>query len=187
MECKMLWQKWFKSSIMVIGVMSLIAGASGATDSTRVVTPGPAKLQASHISDTAIDTSQVFVLVIKHRIFTKFNEVDTVHFNEKFPIGEGDYVGQVFVFNPHLSITDKGEYLQVSDTLYNPAVRVRVYQKDSVIQESWAFYYSDAPHFRRSDMLGFKLASFQVSDKFVKADGPQILAPRPADSTSKSK
>jgi len=185
MERIMLWHIWFKLSVLTIGIMLIASLLATASDSTKATSSGINYLLPAHSTDTLVDTNYVFVLEIKHRVFIDFHEVDTVRLNEKFEIGDGDAHGQVFTFNPHLAITEKGQYLQDSDTLYNPAVRVRLYQKDSVIQENWAFYYSEAPHFRRGDILGFRLLDFQVPDKFVRAKGPKIPEPNPADSSGK--
>lgn len=186
MECKMLWRKWFKLSTMFLVVL-WVTKVAVAGDSSKVANPGLATLQPSHLADTAIDTTQVFVIEIRHRVFKNFYEVDTVCLNQKLPIGEGDYVVQAFLFNPDLAITDKGEYWQGSDTLYNPAVRVRVFEKDSLVQQSWAFHFVDAPHYRRNDLLGFRLMSFKVADRYIKAEGPRPPSPAPADTTRKDK
>jgi len=181
----MLWHTWFKSLVVSVGVMLTASGLASAPDSTKSTLPAPKKLLSAHAENHSVDSNYVFVLEVKHRVFTDFQEVDTVRMNEKFEIGDGEEFGQVFTFNPHLLITEKGQYLQVSDTLYNPAVRVRVYQKDSVVQESWAFYFADAPHFRRSDILGFRLLEFKVPDKFVRVKGPKMPKPNPADTAGK--
>jgi hypothetical protein len=148
------------------------------------------KLKVSHAIDTttgAVDSAFRFVVEARHRVFTNFQQIDTVYLHQKFPVGEGDEVAEVFVFNPDLMITDKGEYLRLSDTLYNPAVRVRVFKKDSVIQQSWAFFFSDAPHFRRNDILGFKLVSFDVPATFIPVEGPKWKDEVPDSTTQKGK
>ena len=181
----MLWHIWFKLSVMTFGFMFIASGFTTASDSAKASSSPPNYLLPAHTTNASMDSSYSFVLEIRHRIFMDFQEVDTVKMNEKFEIGDGDANGQVFTFNPHLAITEKGQYLQDSDTLYNPAVRVRVYQKDSVVQESWAFYYSEAPHYRRNDLLGFRLLDFHVPDKFVRVKGPKMPEPNLADSTGK--
>ncbi len=181
----MLWHIWFKLSVTTIGIVLITSDLGRASDSAKEALSAPNSLLPAHSAISSKDTSSVFILEVRHRIFTDFLEFDTVRMNEQFEIGDEDFHGQVFIFNPHLIITEKGEYLQDSDSLYNPAVRVRVYQEDSVIQESWAFYYSEAPHFRRSDILGFRLLNFQVSDRFVRAKGPKLPEPNPSDSAGK--
>lgn len=182
----MLWHKWFKLST-IFSVLFVTTSLAVAGDSAKVAAPAPATLKPSHAADTAVDTTQVFVIEIRHRVFKEFLEVDTVSLNERFPIGEGDQIAQVVLFNPDLAITDKGEYWQGSDTLYNPAVRVRVFENDSLMQQSWAFHFVDAPHYRRNDMLGFRLISFQVSEKYITAEGPRPPVMAPPDTTKKGK
>lgn len=182
---------WFLTLVSTM-ILTTFAGTIVAQpDSAKPQTNPLMNLKVSHAIDTttgAVDSAYRFIIEVRHRVFTDFQEIDTVYLHQKFPIGEGENIGEVFVFNPHLIITDKGEYLKISDTLYNPAIRVRVIQKDSIIQQSWAFFFSDAPHFRRNDILGFKLVSFDVPAKFIKADGPQDLdEPAPDSSSGKAK
>ena len=108
-----------------------------------------------------------FVVETSHRIYKNFKQVDTVGLEEAFFIGEDEYQASIILFNPHLAITTEGKILQMSDTLYNPAIRVKVIYEDSVLQESWGFYYADAPHFYRDELLGFRLVDFSVSDQYI--------------------
>lgn len=165
---------WLKLAITLILPILGYSRVEGAADSTKGNSPRTFNLQLAHEVDKTVDSNYIFVIEVRHRVFADFKEVDTARFNEKFEIGDGEEVAQIFTFNPHLAITEKGEFLQISDTLYNPAVRIRVYEKDSVVQESWAFYFTDAPHFRRSDMLGFRLLDFKLPDKFIRVEKPPI-------------
>ena len=99
-----------------------------------------AQVWAEETDSTRVDSDQeYFVIETRHRLFPEFSQIDTVVMEEPFYIGEEEYKGEVIAFNPHLGITQKGEALQMSDTLYNPAVRVRVSLDDEVKQESWGF------------------------------------------------
>ena len=166
-------------------VMVAVSGSMAGSDSNwapSAETPAPAAAGLDTLGPV-----EYYVLESRHRVFTGFHQIDTVRMNEPFAIGEGEERGEVFLFNPNFSITDSGRVRQLSDTLYNPAVKVRVSVRDSVEQESWAFYYSSAPHFRRTDMFGFRLVEFRVSDRFVRVQGPQPATASPAaDSTKKS-
>jgi len=110
-----------------------------------------------------------FVIETTHRHYASFKQTDTVMFGVPFYIGEEEYKATILLFNPHLGITTTGEALEMSDTLYNPAARVRVEHADSLLQESWAFHFIDSPHFYRNALLGFKLVEFKVSDKYIPA------------------
>ena len=173
-------------SLMLMGALAAaghVAALDGADSTKPAVTP-PALL-SSHAPTSSPD--EYYVLESRHRVFAGFVQVDTVKMNQRFSIGEGEEVGEVFLFNPHFAITDSGRVLQVSDTLYNPAARVRVTVGDSVVQESWAFYFASAPHFRRGDMFGFRLLDFKVSNRFIRVEKPkQISAPVKTDSAKSS-
>ena len=112
---------------------------------------------------------EYYVIETRHRLFPDFRQIDTVAFGEVFLVGEDEWQARVALFNPHLGITQSGKALQQSDTLYNPAVRIRVEQNDSLLQECWGFHFTDAPHFRRTDLLGFKLVSYKVGPQYIAA------------------
>jgi len=113
--------------------------------------------------------SSYYIIETRHRLYPEFSQVDTVGMDQPFYIGEEEYEGVVVGFNPHLGITTKGEALQLSDTLYNPAVRVHLSLEGELKQENWGFFIIESPHFRRDDLLAFKLVDFKVSDKYITA------------------
>lgn len=129
-----------------------------------------AQVWAEEADSTRVDSDQeYYVIETRHRLFPDFSQIDTVTMEEPFYIGEDEYKGEVITFNPHLGITQKGEALQLSDTLYNPAVRVRVSLEGEVKQESWGFLVMTSPHFRRESLFAFRLVDFKVSDKYIEA------------------
>ncbi len=187
---KMWFEKWSVRPLLVVTfAVAAVAVALAETDSVKVPAGQTPVLLPSHDAAPAAAVASpddYYVIETKHRVFTGFSQIDTVKMNQKFPLGEGDDVGEVILFNPHFTITDSGKVMQLSDTLYNPAVRVRVMVGDSLVQESWGFFFTDAPHFRRNDMFGFRLVDFKVSDRFVKVERPKpVSKPLPADSTAK--
>lgn len=133
----------------------------------------PDSVKQSLVDTTeAVDSTVYYVIETKHRLFPDFVQIDTVHHGSYFVVGEEEYRASIITFNPHLGITTKGEYLVRSDTLYNPAVRIEVSLEGEVKQQSWAFYYTDAPHFKAEDLLGFRLVDFHVADKYVPVPAP---------------
>ena len=130
----------------------------------------PAPIAIAQDADTSETETpdEHFVIETRHRLFPQFVQIDTVIMNQPFYIGEEEYEARVIEFNPHLGITTKGEYLRMSDTLYNPAVRVQATLGD-IEQESWGFYVIAAPHFKRDDLLAFKLVEFKVGDEYIEA------------------
>lgn len=119
-------------------------------------------------SSRTVESEEEFVIETRHRLFPNFRQVDTVAIGEIFLVGEEELKAEVLKFNPHLGITDSGKYLQMTDTLYNPAVLVRLTMDDGRVQESWGFYVMDAPHYRRDNLFGFKLIDFKVSEKYIR-------------------
>ena len=109
-----------------------------------------------------------YVIETRHRLFPDFVQIDTVRPGQPFFIGEDEYRADIITFNPHLGITTDGEYLQVSDTLYNPAVRIQVFDGEEEMQKSWGFHLVSAPHYYREELLGFKLLEFKVGDEYIK-------------------
>jgi len=141
---------------LLVGVLlalTALPAAAADVDSTKTV---------DHSGD-------VYIIETRHRLFPDFLQVDTVGFDQPFFIGEEEWKARIILFNPHLGITTEGKGLQMSDTLYNPAARIRVEQADTLVQESWAFHYVDAPHYRRTDLLGFKLLDFKVAAQYIPA------------------
>ena len=125
------------------------------------------KVQAAEAAPTDTLAENTFVVEIRHRMHPNFRQVDTVAVDEAFYVGEEEWEVRIVTFNPHLGITTKGERLVMSDTLYNPAIEVEVRVDDSLTQTSWGFYFVDAPHFYREDMLGFKIIDFNVGPEYI--------------------
>jgi hypothetical protein len=126
-------------------------------------------------TDTIFSPNDWMVIETHHRMFPDFLQLDTVKPKERFQIGEDGPYGEVVRFVADLKVTMKGERAKMSDTLYNPAVLVRVYvpdtvtHQDSVIQETWAFLYGSSPHFSRQSFFAFLLRDFKVENpKYVK-------------------
>jgi hypothetical protein len=146
-----------------------------ALKTTLIVTFASVLLFNSSIRSDEADSADVsseqeyFIIETRHRLFPNFSQIDTVGMEQPFYIGEEEYQGEIIAFNPHLGITTKGEALQMSDTLYNPAVMVRVSLEDEIQQESWGFFVLTSPHFRRESLFAFRLVDFKVSEKYVKA------------------
>ncbi len=147
---------------------------------TLVATLFMAGLCLAEESDSAITATseESFVVETHHRAYTNFKQIDTVGFADPFYIGEEEWEARIILFNPHLGITMKGEALQMSDSLRNPAIRVRVEHADTLVQESWGFFFTDAPHFRRENMLGFRLLEYNVGDEYIPVPPPET-APAP--------
>jgi hypothetical protein len=169
-------------------LVPLVSAVPQVVDSTKSVAPQESHTMVpSHPSTDTVktpsgpDTDTIFsskdwmVIETHHRMYPAFLQVDTVKPRQKFQLGDDGPFAEVIKFVPDLKVTMKGERIKTSDTLYNPAALLRVtipdtaIQKDSVLQESWAFFYSGAPHFSRQAFFAFKLVDFNVvNPKYVK-------------------
>jgi hypothetical protein len=133
----------------------------------RAASPDSSKLNVPADSASPKLSGEYYIIETRHRIFQDFLQVDTVKFGEPFLLGEEEDTARIIMFNPDLIIKlvndTTSETIQASDTLYNPAVRIRV-SKNKVLQESWAFFVGGAPHFHRNDFFGFKIRAFHVTD-----------------------
>jgi hypothetical protein len=190
MENTVLFYKLFGRGLIGLALILGAAVPTFASGDSSKAAPSGAPLLSSHAPASPASPGlppDYFVIEVSHRVFANFHEVDTVEMNEKFQIGEGDEVGEVFIFNPDFSITDSGKVLQLSDSLNNPAVRIRVMIKDSVIQQSWAFLYGGAPHYRRNDFLGFRLLDFNVGEKYIRTDAPRYVPANKSDTSGHKK
>ena len=190
MENTVLSYKLFGRALLCLALTFGVAVPTFASDDSSKAAPSGTPLLSSHAQASAASPSlpvEYFVIETSHRVYANFRQVDTVGINQKFAIGEGDEVGEVFIFNPDFSITDSGKVLQLSDSLNNPAVRIRVLVKDSVIQQSWAFLLAGAPHYRRNDLLGFRLLDFKVGDKYIKTEEPRYVPATKSDTSGHKK
>ncbi|MEW6050984.1 MAG: hypothetical protein AB1644_07990 [Candidatus Zixiibacteriota bacterium] len=110
-----------------------------------------------------------FIIETRHRIFANFLQTDSVYFGQSFVLGEEEKdTAYVYAFNPDFSISDSGRVIQVSDSLINPAVHVRVVSNGRTQQESWAFNIGGSPHFRRNAYFAFRIVEYRVPDKYIK-------------------
>jgi hypothetical protein len=141
------------------------------TDSAKVGPTPNVRIQLDTIdTDTVFDVDDFAVIETHHRLYPDFLQTDTVRFHQRFQIGEEPIFAQVERFVADLKITMKGEKVKMSDTLFNPAVLVRVWitdtvtHKDSLSQETWAFLYGGSPHFSKSAFFAFNLRNFKVAN-----------------------
>lgn len=174
--------------LFAVSVLTPLLVWTQTTDTAKVLPPDTALLKtpdprpADSVTALALpDTDTIFgpndwmVIESHHRMYPAFLQIDTVKPNQPFQLGEDGPFAEVVKFVADLKVSMKGERTKMSDTLYNPAVLVRVFvpdsitQQDSVTQESWAFFYGSQPHFTRQSFFAFLLLDFKVENpKYVK-------------------
>ncbi len=149
----------------------------GAHPGSDAKPPDSSKIRSfmSDGTDTLFAPEDFIVVETHHQLYPDFLQIDTVKFHQRFQLGEENIYAEAFRFVPDLKITMKGEKIKTSDTLYNPAVQLRVFvvdtttQKDSLVQESWAFSVGGSPHFSRHSFFAFSLKNYQVANpKYIK-------------------
>lgn len=148
---------------------SLIRMLLAAGSVSLLLWSSPAQAQAPAEDSLTIPAPKIpwFVVETRHRMYPSFLQIDTVRVDQVFLVGEEELEARIIQFNPHLGITTEGERLQMSDTLYNPAIEVEVKTDGEVSQTSWGFYYTEAPHYYRDQMLGFRILTFEVGEAYV--------------------
>ena len=95
---------------------------------------------------------------------------ETVHVApaEVFPLSDEVYSGRVAGYLPDFRIDDRGNVMSGSDSAANPAIMVEVYKGWERVQRNWAFPGAGAPHYRPTDLIGFRVLDIQSSDQQVK-------------------
>jgi len=185
----MLPRRQLRALFLAIVVWAPVMVGAQTIDTAKVLSPDTVHvmLPSHQPADSAVapsgpDTDTIFgrkdwmIIESHHRMFPGFLQVDTVKPKQRFQLGEDGPFAEVVKFVADLKVTMKGEKTKMSDTLYNPAVLIRVFvpdsatQMDSVLQESWAFYYGSSPHFSRQSFFAFMLLDFKVENpKYVKS------------------
>ncbi len=129
-------------------------------------------------------------LVVRHRVFADFFEVDSVGLRQDFPIGDTPYSARVVEFVPDFAMDLKTHrVLSRTSELRNPAVRIIVRDKGTPQDTTWAFL-NMPPHFGRKSILAFTLVrvNFKNRPPLIAGDSTAVRVPRPhaagPDSTS---
>ena len=113
------------------------------------------------------------VVFIGNRMFPDFAEIASTPLRQKCRVGDTDYFFVVESFNPHFTIMDSTKTIvALSDEPKNPAFRIKVYQNDTAVDSSWAFYNMNVPHFSRTSALWFQVLSFDYRGVVYKKEPP---------------
>jgi len=103
-------------------------------------------------------------LVAYHRFHLAYAETVHVAPAESFPLSDEGFTGRVAGYLPDFKIDDQGNIMSGSDSAANPAVQVEVYDGWERIQRNWAFPGQGPPHYRATDMIGFRVIGLETSD-----------------------
>jgi hypothetical protein len=99
---------------------------------------------------------------VKNIYYPDYNETITTTMNTEEYIGDTNYSFKAVEFYPAFSILESTKKIvSLSDEPINPAFKMKVYEDGKLIEETWAFYGSLAPHFSSSSILIFQVSSFE--------------------------
>ncbi len=99
---------------------------------------------------------------IGNRMYPAFHETVEVEMNKKISIGDTDYLFEMIEFYPHFAITDSTKkVVTLSEEPTNPAFKIRVYQNEETVEDTWAFYGITVPHYARTSYLTFSVLEFE--------------------------
>ncbi len=117
----------------------------------------PAKAKTKPLASHAARVSSV-TLAIRHRVFKQFSDVQTIHLDEEFPVGDTEFSARVIRYVPDfaMDLTTRA-VISRSTEPNNPAFEVVVREKDVPQDTTWAFL-NMPPHFARKSLLAFKIA-----------------------------
>lgn len=105
---------------------------------------------------------------IGHRHYPDFRETLKTTMQKREQIGDTDYSFEAVEFYPHFAIVERDstrEIVSLSDEPRNVAFKIRVFEKDEVVEDTWAFYDTKVPHFSRTSFLTFRVISFEYQGK----------------------
>jgi hypothetical protein len=129
--------------------------------------------------DKPLKVKTVTVLM-GHRLYPDFHDLQTVPLGKDFPVGETDYVARVIEFVPDFAIDGSThKVVSRSNVPRNPACRIIVREKGVPKDTSWAFV-NFPPHFSRRALISFRV----VRVDFYKAPSISVEPDTTADTDS---
>lgn len=120
-------------------------------------------------------------LMIRHRAFPDFFDVDSVGLKEDFQVGDTPYSARVVEFVPDFAISLKSRrVLSRTNEPNNPAFRIIVREKGVPQDTVWAFF-NMPPHFARKSLLAFMVGriDFKGRPPMIVGDSTASRVPRP--------
>ena len=125
---------------------------------------------------TADHGSQVtsVTLDIGHRMHPDFYQQIKTEMNKREQVGDTDYFFEIIEFFPHFTYVDSTkEIVSLSDEPKNAAFKIRVYENDEIVEDTWAFYSVKVPHFSPASYLTFQAVQFEYRGDSYGGDDEQ--------------
>jgi hypothetical protein len=127
-------------------------------------------------------------LLIRHRAFPDFFDVDSVGLKQDFQVGDTPYSARVVEFLPDFAINLKTRrVLSRTNEPNNPAFRIIVREKGVPQDTVWAFL-NMPPHFARKSLLAFMVGriDFKGRPPLLSGDSTASRVPRPQSARADS-
>ena len=144
--------------LLLLGWMLAVAAA--AAEKPAVAAAEKPAVAATEKSAAAAsvppDSGLTFRLEIGSRLYPNWHEEQRVHMDRLFYLGDSEFSARVRRFVPDFRIGEKGEILNVSAELKNPAIRVFVYHDSTAADSTWAFL-NFPPHYSPRSFFTFQL------------------------------
>jgi hypothetical protein len=98
---------------------------------------------------------------IGHRMHPDFYQQTQTKMNVREQVGDTDFFFEIIEFYPHFAYVDSTkEIVSLSDEPTNAAFKIRVYENDEVVEDTWAFFTINVPHFSPTSYLTFHVTNF---------------------------
>jgi hypothetical protein len=125
---------------------------------------------------TADPGSQVSSVTVEigHRMHPDFYQQTQTKMNAREQVGDTDFFFEIIEFYPHFAYVDSTkEIVSLSDEPTNAAFKIRVFENDEVVEDTWAFFTINVPHFSPTSYLTFHVTSFDYRGETYRDNGKE--------------
>jgi len=144
------------------------------TNRTSKLTWLVAVLLLSAFGMTTDHGSQVLTVTVEigHRMHPDFHQQILTKMNKREQVGDSDLFFEIIAFYPHFAYVDSTkEIVSLSDEPSNVAFKIRVYENDEFVEDAWAFFTINAPHFFPTSYLTFEVTNFDYRGETYQKNG----------------
>lgn len=138
-KLKMKYSQW-----IFIGLLAVLFAVTGCSSSVKSLT-----------------------VEVRNIYYPDYHETITTTMNKEEYVADTNFSFKAVKFFPTFSILESTKKtVSLSDEPKNPAFKINIYEEGKLIEETWAFYGTLAPHFSSSSFLIFQVSSFEYKGKF---------------------
>jgi hypothetical protein len=108
---------------------------------------------------------EAVTLLVKHRVFHDFRDLQRVKLKQDFLLGDTDYSARVVEYVPDftMDLTSR-KIVSKSDRPDNPAFRIIVFKKKAPQDTTWALL-NMPPHFARKSLFAFQVVKIEFTGR----------------------